>query len=137
MTYNHTVQVRYGECDMQRVVFNANYWVYCDDAVDNWVRSAIARVQGRPNEKVEITDVGFDFMLKSCSGTWHRGVMFGDVANIECSVSRWGRTSFDIHVDLTVSGDTYFEATLVYVSVGVRSRAPEPVPEVVRRALGG
>jgi acyl-CoA thioesterase FadM len=32
VTYRHTIRVRYGECDMQRVVFNAHYFAYCDDA---------------------------------------------------------------------------------------------------------
>jgi argininosuccinate lyase len=30
--YVHHVHVRYGECDMQRVVFNAHYLAYCDHA---------------------------------------------------------------------------------------------------------
>ena len=42
MSYVHTLRVRYGECDMQRVVFNANYFVYVDDAVDTWTRHALA-----------------------------------------------------------------------------------------------
>jgi len=28
MSYRHTVRVRYGECDMQSVVFNAHYLAY-------------------------------------------------------------------------------------------------------------
>src|SRR5688500_1093405 len=39
VTYVHEVRVRYGECDMQRVVFNAHYMAYCDDAVDTWFRA--------------------------------------------------------------------------------------------------
>ena len=36
--YRHSLRIRYGECDMQGVVFNANYMAYVDDAVDTWVR---------------------------------------------------------------------------------------------------
>ena len=35
----HRVRVRYGEVDMQRVVFNAHYLAYCDDAADLWFRT--------------------------------------------------------------------------------------------------
>ena len=38
MAYRHALRVRYGECDMQQVVFNANYLAYIDDAIDTWMR---------------------------------------------------------------------------------------------------
>ena len=34
--YVHHIRVRYGEVDMQRVVFNSHYLAYCDDAVESW-----------------------------------------------------------------------------------------------------
>lgn len=136
MTYSHLIRVRYGECDMQRVVFNANYWAYCDDAVDHWIRTVLATDAGRESGTVEITDLGFDFMLKKCTGTWHRAITFGDTVSVSCGIERWGTTSFDVAVDMQVNGASYFEAIITYVSVGVESRAPSPVPEFVRRALG-
>ena len=42
MGYTQRIRVRYGECDMQRVVFNPNYFVYCDDIMDCWTRVALA-----------------------------------------------------------------------------------------------
>lgn len=135
MTYVHSIRVRYGECDMQKVVFNAHYWAYCDDAVDCWIRSALAEATGRSGESIEITDIGFDFMLKSCTGTWHEAVLFGDPVDLECSVSRWGRSSFDVRIDMKVRGESRFEASIVYVSVGVDTRSPVEIPAVVRAAL--
>lgn len=135
MTYVHSVRVRYGECDMQKVVFNANYWVYCDDAIDHWVRKALAVEMGRGEELVEITDIEFDFMLKSTRGTWHKAVTFGETVDLHCSVSRWGNSSFDVTIDMRVDGESRFEAVITYVSVGVRSRESATVPDVVRRAL--
>lgn len=135
MTYVHEVRVRYGECDMQKVVFNANYWVYCDDAVDHWVRKALAAELGVESGHVEITDIDFDFMLKSASGTWHKAVVFGETVHLHCSVSRWGNSSFDVLIDMKVGDESRFEATITYVSVGVHSREAATVPTVVRNAL--
>jgi acyl-CoA thioester hydrolase len=135
MTYVHSIRIRYGECDMQKVVFNANYWVYCDDAIDQWIRKALALEMGVEAGLVEITEIDFDFMLKTASGTWHSAVVFGDTADLHCSVSRWGNTSFDVKIDMRVGGESRFEAVITYVSVGVKSRASSPVPDVVRRAL--
>lgn len=135
MTYTHVIKVRYGECDMQKVVFNANYWAYCDDAVDHWIRTSLAQVQGIAIGTVEITDLGFDFMLKACTGTWHRAITFGETVSALCAIERWGTTSFDVKVDMQVDDVSCFVATITYVSVGVDSRAPSPVPEFVREAL--
>ena len=42
MTFVQEFRVRYNECDMQNVVFNANYWIYADDAVAQFVRQGLA-----------------------------------------------------------------------------------------------
>lgn len=135
MSYVHPVRIRYGECDMQRVVFNANYWAYCDDAVDVWVRTALAAETGATLATVDLVSIGFDFMLKSCSGTWHKGAVFGDTPVLGCSVSRWGNTSFDVAITMTVEETPCFDAVIVYVSVDPVTHRPSPIPDIVRRAL--
>src|SRR5262245_62170305 len=126
MTYRHTVRVRYGECDMQRIVFNAHYLAYCDDAVDTWFRTVFS-------EGFEAA--GFDFVVKKASVEWTSPLRFRDVAELACSVSRWGRSSFDVTVEGTVGGEPRFTATLVYVSVRPHTTEPAPVPDAVRAAL--
>lgn len=41
MRYLHRVRVRYSECDMQGVVFNATYLAYVYDCIDVWLQQAI------------------------------------------------------------------------------------------------
>jgi YbgC/YbaW family acyl-CoA thioester hydrolase len=48
MGLHHEIRVRYGEVDMQRVVFNANYLAYCDDAADLWFRKLGAALETEP-----------------------------------------------------------------------------------------
>lgn len=137
MSFLHQVRIRYGECDMQKVVFNPNYWVYCDDAVDLWVRTALGAEMGggTGGGPIDFASVGFDFMLKSCSGTWHKGAVFGDSPTLRCSVSRWGNSSFDVAIDMRVGDEPCFDATIVYVSVDPATHRPVPIPDLVRRAL--
>jgi acyl-CoA thioesterase FadM len=66
--YVHRIRVRYGECDMQRVVFNANYLAYCDDAADWWFRSLGALLEGGE----------WDVMVKAATLTWHGGARVHD-----------------------------------------------------------
>ena len=89
MSHVHDIRVRYGECDMQRVVFNAHYFAYCDDAVDTWFRAVLAPGGGG------FESLGFDFMLKKAEVVWHAPLVFGETASLACRVARWGRTSFD------------------------------------------
>jgi len=135
MPYVHTVRVRYGECDMQRVVFNANYFVYCDDAVDTWTRFALADELKKAGTSTDLHAVGFDFMLKTTQLTWHSPVKFGDTLDMDCEVSRWGRSSFDVVIKGSVRGELRFDATIVYVSVDPTTQRPAPIPAFVKDAL--
>jgi acyl-CoA thioester hydrolase len=131
VTYIHEIRIRYGECDMQRVVFNAHYFAYCDDAVDTWFRSVLAP------DGSGFESIGFDFMLKKVELVWHAPLVFGEVAQLECSVSRWGNTSFDVRVVGTAGGSPRFDATITYVSTVPHQNTPQPVPANVRALLEG
>ncbi|CAB4887085.1 unannotated protein [freshwater metagenome] len=130
MTFVHSIRVRYGECDMQKVVFNAHYMAYCDDAVDTWFRTALAP-DGHGFESL-----GFDFMLKAATITWDGPLRFGDTAELACSVTRWGNASFDVSVVGSVLGAQRFTAGITYVSVAPGTTSPSRVPELVRQRLG-
>lgn len=135
MRYVEHVRVRYHECDMQKVVFNANYWMYADDAVAQWMRAAIAAEKGAAAGDVDLAGEGFDFMLKTASGTWHRGAVYGEVIDAACSVTRWGNTSFDVSVEMSVAGEAVFDCTITYVSTTPGAPRPVAVPAFVKRAL--
>ena len=130
MEYVHQVRVRYGECDMQKVVFNAHYMAYCDDAVDNWFRAVLAP-DGSGFEAL-----GFDFMLKKCAITWDAPLVFGETGDLACSVSRWGQASFDVLITGTAHGEPRFTADITYVSVTPGQNRPARIPDFVRERLG-
>lgn len=134
--YRHTVSVRYGDCDMQKVVFNANYLAYVDDAVDNWFRSALSSQLLDADDPTNLHSIGFDFMLKKAIVTWNRAIRFAETVDLDCSVSRWGTTSFDVEVTGSVSSENRFECVVTYVSVDPESQSPVPVPPLVKEKLG-
>lgn len=122
--YRHEIRVRYGECDMQKVVFNAHYLAYCDDAAMCWFS---ARLGSRMHD--------FDCMLKSVSLLWYRPLRLGDAASLDCSISRWGNSSFDVSIRGHVDGEQSFDATIVYVSTTPGAPKVVPVPDWVRAAF--
>lgn len=134
MTFRHTVKVRYGECDMQGVVFNAHYLAYADDAVMQWFLSAL------PADAMYVAGnaaATFDFMVKKAVVTWSDGSTVNDVIDLDCSVPRWGNSSFDVDVAGTANDAARFDILLTYVSVTPGTHTPCRVPAPVRSALGG
>ncbi len=115
---------------MQRVVFNANYLAYCDDAVDTWFRRALTP------DGAAWDSLGFDFMLKTLTITWASPLLFGETADLACSVGRWGTTSFDVLVEGAVDGEPRFSTRITYVSVIPTLNRPTPIPSIVRELLG-
>ncbi len=124
MGYVHHVRIRYGEVDMQQVVFNAHYLAYCDDAADLWFRSLGALLEGG----------AWDVMVKKATITWDGGAKVHDDLAIAVSVSRWGTTSFDVRFDGAVEGEAVFTADLTYVAVRTGTRETVRVPDVFREA---
>jgi acyl-CoA thioesterase FadM len=120
---------------MQRVVFNANYFVYLDDAVDMWTRHALSDELAKAGSSTDLHAIGFDFMLKTTQLTWHSPVRFGDTLAMHCEVSRWGNSSFDVAINGSVDGHSRFDAVITYVSVDPKSQRPAPIPAMVKEAL--
>jgi acyl-CoA thioester hydrolase len=122
VAFVHHIRVRYGEVDMQRVVFNANYLAYCDDAADLWFRSLGAALE----------DDVWDVMVKRVEITWSGAARVHDEIVIELGVSRWGNTSFDVSFAGAVDGSPVFTATITYVAVLTGTSQPVPVPDDFR-----
>lgn len=122
----HRIRVRYGEVDMQRVVFNAHYLAYCDDACEAWM-SGLALRAAAPN---------WDFMLKKATIEWTAAATVYDELAITVWVSRWGNTSFDVSFDGKVEDRAIFTSTITYVGVVEGTLTTAPVPDAVRTLLG-
>ena len=60
--------MRYGEVDLQRVIFNAHYLAYVDDAMDHWMRTL----------DTSFESLGWDFMLKRAELEWDGPAGLGD-----------------------------------------------------------
>lgn len=125
--FTHRIAIRYGECDQQGVVFNANYLAYVDDAMDHWMRSMAAGA---------VWVDTWDVMLKAARILWHGPARWPEELEVDCGVGRWGRTSFDVVYRLRVGARPVADVVVTYVSVGARSHEPTPPPDEVVTAMG-
>ena len=80
MGHHHEIAVRYGEVDLQRVVFNAHYLAYVDDAMDHWMRQVDA----------DFESPGWDFMVKRAEIDWHGPAGLGDLIEIDSGIDPVG-----------------------------------------------
>ena len=126
MAFRHTIAVRYGEVDMQRVVFNSHYLAYCDDAVETWLQTL----------GLTIVDHGWDFMLKKATIEWQGTATVHEVVAIDVGVSRWGTTSFDVGFVGHVGERPVFTCTITYVGVEPGTTTTMPCPPELRALLG-
>jgi acyl-CoA thioester hydrolase len=123
--FTHQIRVRYGDCDMQGVVFNPNYFGYVDDAMDTWLQARLGDdYLGR-----------FDYMVKKASIEWFAPARARDVVELRPAVTRWGSSSFEVGVRLDVGCRTIAHADLLLISVEPGAHEPRAVPDDVRRAL--
>jgi acyl-CoA thioester hydrolase len=125
MTYVHRVRVRYGEVDMQRVVFNAHYLAYCDDAVECWLQAL----------DVQVGEIGWDFMLKKATIEWQGTATVHETIDIGVEVTRWGTTSFDVTFTGAVRDRPVFTNVITYVGVKLGTLDTMPPPDEVKRVL--
>jgi acyl-CoA thioester hydrolase len=123
--YHHEVRVRYGECDMQQVVFNANYMAYCDDAMECWFQAVGMRA----------LDHDWDFMLKRAEIEWQSSATVTEVIDISVEVARWGTTSFDVSFAGVVGERPVFTMRITYVGVKLGTSETMPPPPEVKAAL--
>lgn len=124
----HRVRVRYAEVDAQRVVFNAHWLTYCDDACTRFVESLGFGADAWTSD--------LDVMLVRAQLEWSGPARFDDWVHIEVEPVRIGTTSFDLRYRASVEGRLACTAVITYVSVTPGTHVSTGIPAALRDALG-
>ncbi len=124
----HTERVRWGEADMQGVVFNAHYLTYVDVGVTEYFR-ALEQDQGT------LAVGGGDFFMARTELDFHASAEFDDLIEIGARIARFGRTSVE-WVSEIHRGDVHLiTARMIYVHANLETRGSQPVPEAFKQAV--
>ncbi len=129
MPYNHQLRIRYGECDQQGVVFNANYLAFIDDASEVWIRS------NSPNGNYE--EFNWEWMVVKSTIEWQSSARTGDLLDINIGVVRFGKKSFDVGSVGHVGTRKVFSARTICVSVLPVTYEPIETSAQIKSLLGG
>jgi acyl-CoA thioester hydrolase len=123
------IRVRYGECDPQDVVFNANYFAYFDVALTEAWREAI----GPYNDMIEDHDT--DLVVAEARARYLGPARFDDLLDVEWRITRLGSTSMVTRIDLSVDGRPVIEGEMRHVFIDPETKEKKPMPDEIRTAL--
>lgn len=132
MSYVHHVRVRYGDCDAQGVVFNANWLAFVDDALTEYFRYL-----GYDPKETWVEAGTFDVMLVKAVLEWQGPAGFDDHVAITVEPTRLGTKSFELTYTARVEERQVVTAVVTYVTITTDDHSSIPVPEDVRRRLEG
>jgi acyl-CoA thioester hydrolase len=124
----HRLRVRYGECDPQGVVFNANYVMYFDVALTELWREAI----GPYGDMIE---GGTDLVVAEATARYLAPAGFDDELDVEVLIARLGVTGMTMALSVRRGSALVVEGEMRHVFVDPVTKEKKPIPEDIRRGL--
>ncbi|MBK5233984.1 MAG: acyl-CoA thioesterase [Thermoleophilia bacterium] len=122
------LRVRYNECDPLGVVFNANYLVYADLAINELWREHLGGYESMMED-------GLDLAVVEVNLRYFMPLRFDDEFIAEVRVEQIGTKSMTTAFTLSRDDDEFAAGTLAYVCVDSASNESRPVPDSIRDAL--
>src|SRR3954447_20353116 len=126
--YRHRIRVRYGECDPQGVVFNANYLAYFDVVLTEWWREALGSYSA-------MLEAGADLVVAETRILFPSSAAFDDELDFELRVMRLGTTALQCRIDAYVGERVIVEGEIRHVFIDPATKAKRAMPDDIRAGL--
>ena len=124
----HELRVRYGECDPQGIVFNANYLMYFDVAFTELWREALGSWE-------DMVERGVDAVVAEANTRFRAPARYDDVLELRAQVTRLGTTGITTEIDVVRDGQQLVEGRLRHVFVDTATWNRIEMPDWVRAGL--
>lgn len=124
-------RVRYSDADAQKIVFNANYSVYFDDTLTDFLDAAGLGIEELPAR-------GYEIVLRRMELDFLGSARIGDEICVGMRVIRFGNTSLTAHGRVWIEGQegsALVEAKATHVIVDAETFQPTPIPDFVKEAI--
>jgi acyl-CoA thioester hydrolase len=125
----YELRVRYGECDPQGIVFNANYLLYFDVVFTELWREAVGPWQ-------EMVERGFNLVVAEANLDFRAPARFDDELEFRAQVARVGRTAITTEIDVLRGGELLVAGRLRHVCVANDTWKKTEMPGWIRDGLG-
>ena len=124
----HELRVRYGECDPQGIVFNANYLLYFDVAFTELWRAAVGPWQ-------EMVERGVDAVVAEANLSFRAPARYDDELQLRAEVANLGRSAITTEIDVMRGEELLVAGRLRHVCVATDSWTKTDLPDWVRSGL--
>jgi len=124
----HRLRVRYGECDPQGVVFNANFIMYFDVALTELWREAIGRYDA-------MLEAGTDMVVAEARARYLAPAGFDDELDVELLITRLGNTGMTTELVVRRGDATVVEGEMRHVFIDPATKLKKPMPDNIRAAM--
>lgn len=128
MAFEHELRVRYGECDPQGIVFNANYLAYFDIAVTELWREAFGGWEA-------MVERGIDVVVGEANVRFRVPARFDDIVTLRAQVAAFGTTSLQVELEIARGEELLVDGWLRQVCVDASTLGKTEVPDWLRAGL--
>jgi acyl-CoA thioester hydrolase len=125
---SHKLRVRYGECDVQGVVFNSHYLAYFDVSMTELWRAAFGSYDA-------MLERGVDIVVAEAQLRFRSPARFDDELTLEVAMVSLGNTSLPSRHRVLRGEKLLVEGSLRHVMVDSATLAKTPIPDWVRDGL--
>ena len=128
--YHSEIRVRFGETDLQGVVFNANYLLYVDTAQMDYLRTIGVSYQ-------DMLERGYDIVIVDASVQFLAPAHFDEVLEVYARIYEIGNSSIKMDYEIYEAESERFvaRAQTAYVIIGKEAQTSVRVPPYIRRAV--
>jgi acyl-CoA thioester hydrolase len=126
--FAHSFRVRYGECDPQGIVFNANYIAYFDHAFPELWREAFGSY-------AVMEERGIDMVVGELNVDFRRPARFDDLVTLSLVIENLGTTSMTSRLWLHRDEELLIEGRMRHVVVDAESWEKAEIPDWLREGL--
>lgn len=125
----HRLRVRWAEVDMQKIVFNAHYLMYADNAMgEYWRQLAVPYEAG-------MHVLGGELYVKKAEVEYHASARLDDVLDVGLRCVRLGTTSLRFAFGIFCGDRLLVSGELIYVFADPASQTSRPVPAALRALI--
>lgn len=125
----HEFRVRWGECDPQGIVFNANYVSYFDDTIGALWRTAFGSYAA-------MTERGIDMVVAEVNLVYRASARPEEMLQVEARIERLGETSMITLMRVMREEELLVEGRIRHVFVDNGNWGKTPIPDWLREGLG-
>jgi len=124
----HEFRVRWGECDPQGIVFNANYVSYFDDTIGALWRQAFGSYAA-------MTERGIDMVVAEINLKYLASARPEEMLQVRATIERLGETSMTSLMQVVGEQELLVEGRVRHVFVDNDSWKKTPIPDWLREGL--